>query len=143
MNDTPLIQQYMQLRSEFMGYLYAIKSHLLRKELFFSYTGVIVGKSGRMETPYPFRAIRTDRFKYIRYLNHKTGQPKQNGQVFPEEEFFDLSKDPNEQHNLAKSVDHANAMSNLSNRLDEWMSAMNDKGLESELEALRRYPRAK
>jgi arylsulfatase A-like enzyme len=114
---------------------------LLRNELFFSYTGVIVGNSGRMEMPYPVRAIRTDRFKYIRYLNHKTGQPKRNALVLPEEEFFDLSKDPNEQNNLAETDAHVNARHNLSKRLNEWMIEMNDKGIESELDSLRRYPR--
>ncbi|MCP4169759.1 MAG: sulfatase-like hydrolase/transferase [Fuerstiella sp.] len=119
------------------------KSDLFRKELFFSYTGVIVGKSGRMETPYPVRAIRTDRFKYIRYLNHRIGHPKYKGQVFPKEEFFDLSRDPNEQINLADSDAHVDARRLLSHRLDEWMSEMNDRGIESELESLRRYPRRK
>ena len=115
----------------------------LRNELFFSYTGVIVGNSGRMETPYPVRAIRTDRFKYIRYLNHRIGHPKYKEQVFPEEELFDLSIDPDEQKNLAESGAHVNAKNHLSKRLDEWMSEMNDKGIESELQSLRRYPRRK
>ena len=117
------------------------KSKRLREELFFSYTGVIVGESGRMETPYPVRAIRTDRWKYIRYLNHTTGHPKYKGKSFPEEELFDLSKDPGELNNVAVSEAYVNAKSELSKHLDDWMDEMGDKGIESELESLQRYPR--
>ena len=62
-------------------------------------------------------------------------------EVFPGEELFDLLKDPNEQTNLAASEAHVNAKRKLSERLDDWMSEINDKGIESELESLRRYPR--
>jgi arylsulfatase A-like enzyme len=114
------------------------KDHL-HDELFFSYTGVIVSKK-RQETPFPIRAVRTDRYKYIRYLNNQIGHPKQQGKIFAAEELFDLQSDPQELDNLAESPELAQIKEQLSQKMDIWMQAMNDKGVESELEALRRYP---
>jgi N-sulfoglucosamine sulfohydrolase len=115
------------------------KTDHLHDELFFSYSGVIVSKN-RQETPFPIRAVRTDRYKYIRYLNHQIGHPKQNNKLFPPEELFNLQKDPQELNNLAESPEFAQVKEKLSQDLDLWMREMNDRGVESEEEALRRYP---
>ena len=115
----------------------------LHKELFFSYTGVIVNDSGRNEIPFPIRAVRTSDFKYIRYLRNEVGHPKQKGAMFPAEEFFDLRNDPGEQNNLADSPEHQEQKAVLSQKVDAWMAEMNDKGVESELAALKKYPRGK
>ena len=93
----------------------------LRRELFFSYTGVIVGKSGRNEIPFPIRAVRTRDFKYIRYLRNEVGHPKKKGAMFPAEELFDLRNDPGEQNNLAESPEHQERKTTLSQKVDAWM----------------------
>lgn len=111
----------------------------LHDKLFFSYTGVIVG-GVRQETPFPIRAVRTDRYKYIRYLNYETGHPKKKDVDYPAEELFDLSTDPEEKNNLAENPDLVTVKKQLIQDMDQWMKAMNDKGIESELETLRRYP---
>jgi uncharacterized sulfatase len=115
------------------------KTDQLHDKLFFSYSGVIVSKK-RQETPFPIRAVRTDRYKYIRYINYQAGHPKKNKKIFPAEELFDLQKDHEEQKNLAESPEYAKVKDQLSHEVDLWMKAMNDKGVESEEEALRRYP---
>jgi N-sulfoglucosamine sulfohydrolase len=115
------------------------KTAPLHEQLFFSYSGVIVSTK-RQETPYPIRAVRTDRYKYIRYINHDVGHPKFNNKIFPAEELFDLQTDPEEKNNLAESPECAEIKKQLSNEVDQWMKAMNDNGIESEEEALRRYP---
>lgn len=112
----------------------------LHEDLFFSYTGVIVNDSGRQEKPFPMRAIRTDQYKYIRYLNPEIGHPKFKGQKFPAEELFDLRSDPEEKNNLAQSAEHQQIKSQLGRKVDEWMQAMNDRGIESELASLKKYP---
>lgn len=106
--------------------------------LYFSYTGVTLGRPPQT-TPYPIRAFRTQRYKYIRYLNHAVGHPKQNGQTFPPEELFDLQADPNETTNLADDRQHAGVKAQLSDQVDEWMRRTDDRGIASEIAALRRY----
>lgn len=112
-------------------------------QLFFSYTGVIVAEGkNRQEQPYPIRALRTRRYKYIRNLNHtqphpKASKKKQESMMRPEEELYDLLNDAFEKQNLAASPDWEDVRKELSNKLDVWMSEMGVKGIESELEALR------
>jgi len=118
------------------------KTGSLHDKLFFSYTGVIVS-SNRQETPFPIRAVRTDRYKYIRYLNYTIGHPKLKDKIFPAEELFDLQSDPEEKNNLANSPELAKIKQNLSADVDDWMRSMNDQGIASEEEALRRYPPGK
>lgn len=108
-------------------------------ELYFSYTGVIVS-SKRQEIPFPIRAVRTHDYKYIRYLNHQVAHPKFNGQMFPDEELFDLRDDPNEQKNLADDPKFQTIKNELSEKVDVWMKRISDKGIESELATLEKYP---
>ena len=107
-------------------------------EIYASYTGVNVG-GGRLETPYPIRSIRTDKYKFIRYLNHMVPHPKF-GKLFPAEELFDLERDPKEQHNLAANPDYQQIKKELSAKVDAWMQRIGDKGIESELATLEKYP---
>jgi len=108
-------------------------------ELYFSYTGVAVGGSKRQETPYPIRAVRTHNYKYIRYLNSKIPHPKL-GKIFPSEELFDLRNDPQEQKNLANLPEFETIKNELSKKIDIWMKKIGDKGIESELAVLKKYP---
>lgn len=56
MSEKPLIQQYMQLRSEFMGYLYAItRDAELAEEVYQNAAVVIIEQAGKPETIRNFR----------------------------------------------------------------------------------------
>jgi len=115
------------------------KTNKHHDELYFSCTGVIVSNSAPQEKPYPIRAIRTDQYRYIRYINHTIEHPKRTGQLFPYEELFDLSADPDEQTNLANNSAFDTIRGELSKKVDTWMEAMGDRGIESELETLKKY----
>jgi uncharacterized sulfatase len=108
-------------------------------ELYFSYTGVIVG-SKRQEIPFPIRAVRTHDYKYIRYLNNKVPHPKFKGEMFPYEELFDLKNDPKEQKNLSARSEFREIKKEMSDKIDIWMTRIGDKGIESELATLKKYP---
>ena len=110
-------------------------------ELYFSFTGVTVG-SKRHSIPFPIRAYRTGRYKYIRNLNHTVPHPHPQAAVgrVPYEELYDLAADPSERRNIADSPELAAMRQKLSDQVDEWMHRTNDRGIESELEVLRRYP---
>lgn len=90
----------------------------------------------------PQRAIRTDRYKYIRrygerhlpvlpncddspskeyWLRHGWAE-----QPIPAEQLFDLVFDPNESHNLASEPAYAAIVDGLRQRLDGWMEATDD-----------------
>ncbi len=57
MDETPLIQQYLQLRSEFMGYLYAItRDAELAEEIYQNAAVVVMEKAEQPETIRNFRA---------------------------------------------------------------------------------------
>jgi arylsulfatase A-like enzyme len=90
----------------------------------------------------PLRAVRSDRWKYIRrfydyphpvlancddsatkevLVEHGWAQ-----QPFPEEQLFDLVFDPNERRNLAEDPDHADALAAMRERLGDWMEETDD-----------------
>lgn len=110
------------------------------EELYLSFTGVGVGIRNRSETPYPIRGYRSERFKYLRNINHTIGHPKQQGIHLPPEELYDLRIDPREQINLATNPEFQELKLRLSDKVDAWMKKTNDLGMESELEALRTHP---
>ena len=57
MDETPLIQQYLQLRSEFMGYLYAMtRDAELAEEVYQNAAVVVIEKAEKPETIRDFRA---------------------------------------------------------------------------------------
>lgn len=118
---------------------------VLHEELYASYTGVIVGGGKRLETPYPIRSIRNARYKYIRNLNYTVPHPKQTNDTAlrPAEELYDLASDPDEKTNRAEDPELVGVKKELSEKLDAWMTACGDKGIESELEALQKYPPGK
>jgi len=112
---------------------------------------------------YPIRSVRSDRFKYIWNPNWKatfynaegtsrTGLPKQwldrnepeakaRAEAYyhrPEEELYDLEKDPFELHNLADDPQYAEVKKQLRQALLAWMEQQGDKGIETEMKALER-----
>jgi uncharacterized sulfatase len=117
-----------------------------------------VGINGYKQ-PYPMRAVRDARYKYIRNLApdntfeiggiHK-GEPITSWQTDardnpalasridwlfhrPAEELYDLEADEYEQHNLAGDPKLADVKAGLSRELDEWMTQQGDRGLETEM----------
>lgn len=119
------------------------KSNHQHDDLYFSYSGVIVGGE-RQETPYPIRAIRTKQYKYIRNINYTTPHPKQQKDgddgMRPPEELYDITIDPTEMNNIANDTKLASTKKELSDKIDAWMIYCNDKGIESELQALKDFP---
>ena len=61
--------------------------------------------------------------------------------MFPAEELFDLRSDPGQQKNRADSPEHQKQKAILSPKVDTWMVEMSDKRVESEVAALKKYPR--
>jgi N-sulfoglucosamine sulfohydrolase len=90
----------------------------------------------------PKRAVRTQRWKYIRrYGNKKTpvlpncddGLSKSlwveygwKNMVLPEESLYDLIFDPTEHHNLAGETGSQAVLKEMRQKLDRWMKATND-----------------
>ena len=114
---------------------------------------------------YPVRSVRSERFKYIWNPNHasafynvvSTG-PKSTFEVWarygkddphaafltrryryrPEEELYDVQKDPLELNNLAEKGDYAEIKAQLRTELLAWMEQQGDEGIDTELKALQR-----
>ncbi|MET0306604.1 MAG: sulfatase [Solirubrobacterales bacterium] len=98
----------------------------------------------------PLRAVRTERWKYIRrfddydrpvlancddsasktlLVEHGWGEQK-----VPEEQLFDLILDPNEAHSLAEDPDHRAPLDEMRERLSRWMEATEDPLLNGPVE---------
>ena len=141
------------------------ESPAFREYVFSQHT--TVGVYGYRE-PYPMRAVRDARYKYIRNLApentywingiHK-GEPITSWQTDaehapqlakrvewlshrPGEELYDLESDPYEMHNLAGEPRLAEVQQRLATQLDTWMAQQGDRGLETELEAKSRQGKA-
>lgn len=147
----------------FLGVLTG-KSNNHRDYIFSQHT--TVGINGYKEA-YPMRAVRDQRYKYIRnlapkntyYINgiHK-GEPlaswqedaKNNPKLMervnwlfhrPAEELYDLENDPLEMNNLAANSKYEKIKIRLGEQLDKWMAQQGDKGMETELKAKSRQGR--
>lgn len=113
---------------------------------------------GRMNV-YPSRAVRNERWKYIRNLHPEyaftthidlvagyLGQRDffatweaaaktdpaaaailKRYHARPAEELYDLAADPQEQHNVAESPEHAETLAALRTELDAWMASQKDQ----------------
>ncbi|HEY7151359.1 MAG TPA: sulfatase [Solirubrobacterales bacterium] len=90
----------------------------------------------------PLRAVRTERWKYVRRFDDYAHPVLANcdesatkellvgqgwgDQVIPEEQLFDLIFDPNEADDLAADPGHADVLAALRRRLDDWMQETAD-----------------
>ncbi|MEM7532257.1 MAG: sulfatase [Chloroflexota bacterium] len=98
------------------------------------------------DDPRPLRAVRTERYKYIR--SYKADQPRgvdrgpaeafwsQHGyhdMPFENEMLYDLYFDPHEMNNLARSDNHAAVLGEMRTRLHEWMTSTNDPMMDGEI----------
>jgi uncharacterized sulfatase len=141
------------------------QSSRLRDVVFAQHT--TVGINGYKE-PYPIRAARDARYKYIRNLAPQNtysiggihrgelieswqADAKSNPALAariewlfrrPAEELYDVEADPFETRNLAADPKFAAAKAKLSRELDAWMAQQGDRGMETELKALSRQPRS-
>jgi arylsulfatase A-like enzyme len=96
------------------------------------------------------RAIRTDRYKLIRYFEPgrviefpidavpqkvagHTERPKRKSGQRPVVQLFDLKDDPHERKDLAALPEHADLVKDLSNRLWRWMEEVGDPILKGPL----------
>lgn len=140
------------------------KSDKLRDYVFSQNT--TVGVNGYKD-PYPMRGVRDMRYKYIRNLApqntftiggiHKgevieswqedaKKDPKLAARVEwlfrrPGEELYDVEADPFETRNLIADPQLADTKARLSRELDAWMAQQGDKGMETEMNALKRQPK--
>lgn len=90
----------------------------------------------------PKRAVRTQRYKYIRRYDDDETRPMANvdaspskaywvdhgyaEQPVPREQLYDLIFDPHESHNLAGDIHAADVLAEMRGRLDGWMVRTND-----------------
>lgn len=140
------------------------RSDRLRDVVFAQHT--TVGINGYKQ-PYPIRAARDARYKYIRNLAPQNtyhiggihegelieswradaqNDPKLAARIEwlfhrPGEEVYDVEADPFETRNLAAEPSFAAVKARLSRELDAWMAQQGDKGMETELNALARQPK--
>jgi N-sulfoglucosamine sulfohydrolase len=94
----------------------------------------------------PTRAVRTERWKYIRRFDEGRHPVLANcddsasketlvaagwaDQVIGSEQLYDLTLDPNEMRNLVEDADHAGVLEELRERLTAWMEETGDPLLE-------------
>jgi len=90
----------------------------------------IFAESNYHVTYNPMRAIRTQRFKYIRNFALRPDLPPPAGIAFQGKrasaELYDLKTDPNEMDNLAGKPEYAQAEKDLEHRLTKWMKETGD-----------------
>jgi N-sulfoglucosamine sulfohydrolase len=117
--------------------------------------GIIQGSEA-----YASRSARTAQFLYVNNLNYtekfkntvtntpmfkewrETNPERANYyQIRPEEELYDVIKDPFNLKNLAADPKYAPAKADLKARLATFMKQQNDKGIQTEMEALSRQPK--
>ena len=124
-------------------------------------TAIFAARDRCDETVEHIRALRTERYKYIRNFlpdrphlqpnrykdgkdimkalraAHAAGKLNQTQELLfsptrPSEELYDLKNDPFEIHNLAADAEHQTRLKDLRTRLEDWMKTTNDQGPESE-----------
>ncbi len=114
------------------------KDVAIHEDLYLSFTMLGVND---IFVPYPIRAVVTDRFKLIHYLNHEADPPKGSGiGKVPEWQLFDLLDDPLESVNLYDDEKYAETTDHLTKRLEFWTREMGDKGMDTEYEAVVMFP---
>jgi len=110
----------------------------LRDDLFLSFSCLGVND---VYEPYPIRAVVTEQFKLIRYLNHTINPPRGNDvSKVPEYELFDLQSDPQELKNLARDASYTGILDQMKSRLEKWTVKVGDSGMETEYEAVAMFP---
>ncbi|MGI9469786.1 MAG: sulfatase/phosphatase domain-containing protein [Rubripirellula sp.] len=110
----------------------------MRKDLFLSFT--CLGVKG-VKQPYPIRSVVSEKYKLIHYLNPNILPPKGSVKTkSPEYLLFDLENDPGELNNLAADEHHQSVMKDMLARLNRWKAEVGDRGMETELEAIKMFP---
>ena len=110
----------------------------VRKDLFLSFT--CLGVKG-VKQPYPIRSVVSEKYKLIHYLNPNILPPKGSVKTrSPEYLLFDLENDPSELNNLAEDEHHQAVLKDMLGRLNRWKAEVGDRGMETELEAIKMFP---
>jgi N-sulfoglucosamine sulfohydrolase len=111
---------------------------IIHDDLYSSFTCLGVND---VNDPYPIRAVVTEQYKLIRYLNPGIVPPKGTVKTkSPEYLLFDLKNDPKELKNLAMNKKYQSIMKDMMKRLNKWTVVVGDKGLDTELEAIEMFP---
>jgi len=112
---------------------------ILHDDLFLSFTCLGVKE---VNEPYPIRAVVTEQYKLIHYLNHSIAPPAGKFKTkSPEYLLFDLLKDPRELVNLALDDQYEVVTENMIERLNKWTKEVGDRGMETEYEAIAMFPK--
>lgn len=110
----------------------------LHDDIFLSFSCLGVND---VHEPYPIRAVVSEQYKLIHYLNYTISPPKGSVKTkSPEYLLFDLKNDPKELLNLAMDDQYKTVMEEMKKRLDKWKKEVGDKGMDTELEALEMFP---
>jgi RNA polymerase sigma-70 factor (ECF subfamily) len=119
LDETPHIQQYLQLRSEFMGYLYAITRDVeLSEDVYQNAAVVVIEQSEKPEAIRDFRAWAKEviRRQALHALRARDVSSRHTRVISPE--LLDAVSDTFLQHDAEASVDREEAMA-LRQCLDE------------------------
>ena len=109
-----------------------------REDIFLSFSCLGVND---VYDPYPIRAVISDNYKLIHFLNHEIDPPKGGGvSKSPEFLLFDLNSDPKETTNLYDDESYLQARNKMHKILDKWTKEVGDKGMETEYEAVGMFP---
>jgi N-sulfoglucosamine sulfohydrolase len=110
----------------------------LHEDLFLSFS--CLGVNGVNE-PYPIRAVVNEQYKLIHYLNYTINPPAGSVKTkSPEYLLFDLKNDPKELDNLAMDEQYKSVMEDMMKRLNKWTKEVGDKGMDTEMEAIKMFP---
>lgn len=111
----------------------------LHEDLFLSFTCLGVND---VYEPYPIRAVVSEQYKLIHYLNPTITPPKGSVKTkSPEYLLFDLKNDPKETNNLVMDNKYKTVLEDMTVRLNKWTKEVGDKGLDTELEAVAMFPK--
>jgi hypothetical protein len=110
----------------------------LREDLFLSFTCLGVND---VYDPYPVRAVVSEQYKLIHYLNDTIDPPRgSEASRAPEFELFDLKNDPGETRNLARDPSCGEIMKHMKSRMEYWKTKVGDAGMATEYEAVAMFP---
>lgn len=114
----------------------------------------IYGEKTYHEIYDPIRGVRTEKFKFIKNFEDSETlyqipkdmmmapigkiMSERNNEPRPNEELYDLEKDPNEINNLVEDPNYSDVLKRLRNKLKKWMERTEDPLLQGKVEETRK-----